>query len=69
MNRATLRALSQIADAFLGGDGEARGHRQADPGHLRQIRALAAHDRLVAAARVNRIPLSLSLSKAECEYV
>jgi hypothetical protein len=49
---AQLAALRVVGEAFLGGDGEARGYGQADPGHLGEIGALAAGDGLVAAARI-----------------
>ena len=35
-----------VVGADLGGDGEARGHRQADAAHLGEVRALAAEQRL-----------------------
>src|SRR3546814_7018476 len=45
-------ALVVIARAQLGGDGEAGRHRQADPRHLREIRALAAEQVPVACAAI-----------------
>ena len=40
--RVDLATVFIILGAGLGGDGEALGHRQAEIGHLRQVRALAA---------------------------
>lgn len=45
-----VAAFSQVANAFLGRDRKARRHRQANPGHLGQVGALAANNGLVAAA-------------------
>ena len=45
-------AAGEIGDALLGGDGEARRHRQADRGHFGEVRALAADHRLVARAGI-----------------
>src|SRR5262249_34243115 len=47
-----VRTRGEVADAFLGGDGEARGYRQADAGHLGEVGALAARNHLVAGASV-----------------
>ena len=44
-----LAAVGVVGRAHLGGDGEARRHRQAEARHLRQVGALAAQQLLHAA--------------------
>jgi hypothetical protein len=57
-----IGAFAKVSEAFLGRDGEARGHRQADTGHFGQVRALAASHGLVLlpCIRMRGVP-------AECE--
>ncbi len=47
-----LLAVLVVVDADLGGDREARGHRQADLGHLGEVGPLAAEQRLHRAVAV-----------------
>src|SRR5690606_11428209 len=45
-------AAGVVGEAFLGGDGEARGDREADGGHLGEVGTLAAGDGLVLRPRI-----------------
>ncbi len=51
-------ALVEIAQAFLGGDREARGHRQADAGHFGEVAALPAGHGLVLLPRVRMVRIA-----------
>ena len=52
-------AIGIVPGADLGGDGQARGHRQPQVGHLRQVGALAAQ-------QVSHAGFALGLAVAEC---
>ena len=49
------RAVGQVAPAGLGGDREARRHRQPQPGHLGQVGALAAEQVLLVLAALGEL--------------
>src|SRR5688572_24327592 len=64
--RAEGLAASVVGEAFLGGDREARRHRQADPGHLGEVGALAADDGLVLSARI--VVADASAESVKCPH-
>ena len=60
-----VRLLCVVVRADFGGDREARRHRQADAGHLREVRALAAEQRLHLAVAV-RFPVAEIVNVFRC---
>jgi hypothetical protein len=53
-----IGAIPQIRNAFFGGNGEARRHRQANAGHFGKVGALAPSDGLVLLARVGVVGIA-----------